>query len=290
MPKSIQTFTFRQVMQGKSFEIFHYHQPQAQRVEVHHHDFYEIYLFLRGKVAYRVEGRIYHLEPGDLLFINPMELHQLMVEEPQSPYERIVLWIDRGYLESFSQLADLTACFDPTEPNHSNLLRLTASQRQEVRLRMEELVREAYREQFGSALCAQGIFLQLMVQLNRMVLGAGKHPGAAGESTPLVTRVLSYIAAHYHEPLTLDALAARFYVSKYHLSHEFSRVVGTSVYRYVTLKRLLIARQLLAEGASPGAVCTACGFQDYTNFYRAFKAQYGISPKAVSAGEDREET
>lgn len=280
MPRSIQTFTSRQVMQGKTFEIFHYHQPKAERVEVHHHDFYEIYLFLRGTVSYRVEGRIYHLEPGDLLFISPMELHQLMVEDPQSPYERIVLWIDKAYLESFPGLA---ACFDTSAPNHSNLLRLTSSQRSDVRLRMEELVRESYQDRYGSALCAQGIFLQLLVQLNRIAMGTGYLRGSDEETTPLVTQVLAYIAAHYHEPITLDALAARFYVSKYHLSHEFSRVVGTSVYRYITLKRLLIARQLLAEGASPGSVCAACGFQDYTSFYRAFKAQYGISPKDCGA-------
>ncbi len=280
MPRSIQPFTPRQVMQGKTFEIFHYHQPRADKVEVHHHDFYEVYLFLRGTVSYRVEGRIYHLEPGDLLFINPMELHQLMVEDPLSPYERIVLWIDKGYLESFAAHTDLTGCFDTSAPNHSNLLRLTSSQRQDVRLKMEELVRECYQDRYGSSLCAQGIFLQLMVQLNRIVSGAGSLLEAGEESTPLVSRVLAYIAAHYHEPITLDDLAARFYVSKYHLSHEFSRVVGTSVYRYITLKRLIIARQLLAEGGTPGNVCTACGFQDYTNFYRAFKAQYGISPKA----------
>lgn len=279
MPRNIQTFTTRQVMQGKTFEIFHYHQPKAERVEVHHHDFYEIYLFLRGTVSYRVEGRIYRLEPGDLMLISPMELHQLMVEDPHTPYERIVLWIDKSYLESFSPLADLTACFDTASPNHSNLLRLTASQRSDLRLRMEELVRECYQDRYGSALCAQGVFLQLMVQLNRLAIGSGYLRSSGEESTPLVTQVLGYIAAHYHEPITLDALAARFYVSKYHLSHEFSRVVGTSVYRYITLKRLLIARQLLAEGGSPGSVCTACGFQDYTNFYRAFKTQYGISPK-----------
>lgn len=276
MPRSIQTFTSRQVMHGKTFEIFHYDQPRAERVEVHHHDFYEIYLFLRGTVSYRVEGRIYHLEPGDLLFISPMELHQLMVEDAMSPYERIVLWVDKAYLESFGEL---TACFDTAAPSHSNLLRLTSSQRSDVRLRMEELVRESYQDRYGSALCAQGIFLQLMVQLNRIAMGSGYPRDAGEESTPLVTQVLGYIAAHYHEPITLDELAARFYVSKYHLSHEFSRVVGTSVYRYITLKRLLIARQLLAEGGSPGSVCTACGFQDYTNFYRAFRSQYGISPK-----------
>ena len=86
------------------------------------------------------------------------------------------------------------------------------------------------------------------------------------------------IELYYNEDLSLESLARRFYVSKYHLSHEFSKSVGTGVYRYIILKRLLMAKQMLAEGASPGTVCHSCGFQDYANFYRAFKAEYGVSP------------
>ena len=69
------------------------------------------------------------------------------------------------------------------------------------------------------------------------------------------------------------------FVSKYHLSHAFSGEVGISVYRYIMLRRLLLARQLLMAGESAGQVCRACGFSDYTAFYRAFKSEYGISPR-----------
>ena len=91
--------------------------------------------------------------------------------------------------------------------------------------------------------------------------------------------MLAYISEHYNEKLTLQDLADQFYVSKYHLSHEFSARVGTSVYRYIILKRLLAAREQIADGAPPSEVYQNCGFQDYANFYRAFKTEYGISPK-----------
>ena len=77
-------------------------------------------------------------------------------------------------------------------------------------------------------------------------------------------------------------------MSKYHLSHEFSRVVGTGVYRYIMLKRLLIARQMLSGGVAPGTVFSSCGFGDYANFYRAFKSQYGISPRDCMTAERQE--
>ena len=79
--------------------------------------------------------------------------------------------------------------------------------------------------------------------------------------------------------LTLEKLAAACYVSKYYLSHTFTKEVGVSIYRYILLRRLLLARQLLAAGEPAGTVCRSCGFTDYTSFYRAFRSEYGISPK-----------
>jgi len=283
MREKTQIFDPRQVMREQNFEIFHYQDPRPEAVEVHHHDFYEVYFFLSGQVEYRVEGRIFHMEPGDLLLISPQELHQPLVE-PGVRYERIVLWINRDYLDSFTQLGvDLTRCFDNTLPTHTNLIRPSSVERSDVRMHLRRLVRESYGNDYGSRLCATGILLQFMTELNRLALQSEKERNQAEESeesSPLVTQVLAYIGEHYNEELSLDDLAERFYVSKYHLSHEFSRVVGTSVYRYIMLKRLLIARQMIMEGSAPGTVYSICGFGDYANFYRAFKDEYGVSPRA----------
>lgn len=98
-------------------------------------------------------------------------------------------------------------------------------------------------------------------------------------SVQFVSPIIDYINTHYHEPLSLDMLADRFFVSKYHLSHEFNRQMGISLYRYIQKKRLMIARQLLSQGKKPNEVFRMCGFGDYTCFYRAFRAEYGIAPK-----------
>lgn len=90
---------------------------------------------------------------------------------------------------------------------------------------------------------------------------------------------MDYINLHYSEPLSLDLLAETFFISKYHLSHEFQRQVGTSVCRYIQKKRLQIARHLLSGGNKPNNVYSICGFGDYTGFYRAFKTEYGTSPR-----------
>ena len=49
------------------YEIFRYCDSELGEVSLHHHDFYEIYLFLNGSVEYSIESRIYRLLPGDIL-------------------------------------------------------------------------------------------------------------------------------------------------------------------------------------------------------------------------------
>lgn len=286
MRERSQRFDPRQTMQRDTFEIFHYRDPRPGEVEVHHHDFYEVYYLLAGTVAYWVEGRIIRLSPGDLLFINPLELHRPL-SEPENPVcERFVLWINREYLEGLATpQIRLTGCFDTNLPNHSHLIRPASAERAVLTARMGELVRESYGKDFGSELCAQGILLQLMVQLNRLARGADARQ--EGEQlSPLVQRALNYIGNHLSSELSLDSIAGALFVSKYHLSHEFSREVGVSVYRYITMRRLLLARQLLQNGEPAGQVCRSCGFADYTSFYRAFKSEYGINPRAFSTGEN----
>ncbi len=94
-----------------------------------------------------------------------------------------------------------------------------------------------------------------------------------------MAKVIDYIEQNYHEELSLDFLADKFFISKFYLSREFNRVVGVSVYKYIIQRRLFYAKALLGNSIPPTDVYLQCGFGDYANFYRAFKSAYHISPK-----------
>ena len=285
MRERSQRFDPRQTMQKDSFEVFHYREPRPNTVEVHHHDFYEVYYLLSGQVEYWVDGRIIRMLPGDLLLINPMELHRPIIEPGQSNYERIVVWIDKEYLEGLdTKELRLSRCFDTTCPGHTHLIRPEASERPALMARMAELVREFYSREFGSEMAVYGLFLQFMVQLNRLALHTDAQQEETEQLSPLVQNALNYINAHISQEMSLESIAGQFYISKYHLSHAFSREVGVSVYRYIMMRRLLMARQMLSDGESAGHVCRSCGFSDYTSFYRAFRSEYGISPRECVTG------
>ncbi len=274
-------FDPRQEMGRAGFELQYKRDTYLKDVELHHHDFYEIYLLISGDVTYTIESRQYHVMPGDLLLISPRELHQICIRPEMSVYERFVLWVDPQILSQYSTpLSDLTRNLDPNGPIQGNLLRLRPEDHQHLLRLFQQLWQESESDSYGTDLLRNSLLVQLLVSINRIADSFSGRPEAVSQSSQAVSQVVEYINRHYSEPLSLESLAELVYVSKYHLSHEFNRQVGTSVYRYIQKKRLLIARQLLAQGAKPNEVYLGCGFGDYAGFYRAFKGEYGLSPRA----------
>ena len=273
-------FTERQKMSRNTFEIYHYRNENVKEVALHHHDFYEIYFFISGNISYNIESRSYRLSPGDVLLINPQELHQPIFSPEKQHYERYVLWINAGFLQQFILPGqDMSRCFDTDHPGHTNLIRPDGVTRELLTYLFQQLIREQDSQEFASELCCLSLLAQLLVLVNRAALRAGHGPEPQENVDSVVYRILTYISNHYSEDLSLDFLANEFFISKYHLSREFSRVVGTSVHRYIVQKRLIMARQLMAAGTSTSEVSQLCGFGDYSNFYRAFTNEYQISPR-----------
>ena len=289
-----QSFNTRQKMSTNTFEVFHYRDAAAKDVALHHHDFFEVYFFVSGNVTYNVESRSFLLSPGDILLIAPNELHQPVISGETQNYERFVLWINPAFLQQFD-LSDglVTRCFDTEFPGHVNLLRPDGVTRELMNYLLQNILMEQSRQDYGADLYTMGLLAQILVILNRLAERSRQDIQPKENSDSVVYRVLAYINEHYNEDLSLDFLANKFFISKFHLSREFGRLVGSSVYRYIVQKRLVMAKQMMSAGVPTSTVYQHCGFGDYSNFYRAFKAEYQISPKefvaslrAETAGRD----
>lgn len=283
MSKQKQNFNERQVMKNKSFEVFHYFDSASRNVELHDHSFYEIYFFLSGNVNFSIEGIQYELKSGDILLISPTELHCTHSIDGKS-YERIVLWINRDYLSSLSNECDLSSCFPLDNSKRSNLLRLDDAKSKYLLSILEKLNYEFYESDYASNVYAKSLLMQFMVELNRSFMHSSITKQTNTNS--LVHNIIEFIDKNFCDDINLDKLAQKFYISKSYLCHEFHNQVGTSVYRYIILRRLTYARELLIDGNSPGVVFHLCGFSDYANFYRLFKQEYGVSPSKFSNKND----
>ena len=104
---------------------------------------------------------------------------------------------------------------------------------------------------------------------------ANRHP----EGQMLIFRIQNYLESHLNEDLSLDAVSARFYVDKYHLSHQFTRFTGYSFKQYITSARLSKAKDLLLHSDREiREIAEQVGYHSATHFIRVFKEAEGLSP------------
>lgn len=95
---------------------------------------------------------------------------------------------------------------------------------------------------------------------------------------PALARVLEHVSAHLAETIPLQVLADLAGLSPWRFSIVFRRHMGVPPHRYISLRRIELARQLLRQGMSAAAVADACGFYDQSHFSRHFKHHCGMTP------------
>lgn len=96
-----------------------------------------------------------------------------------------------------------------------------------------------------------------------------------------------YIEANLSRGFSLEELERATGHCRWQLSRDFRAMFGTSPYRYLTLRRLDIARRMMRDGGAIAQIAHDCGFSDQSHFGRVFKQAYGLPPKAWLRGVRR---
>ena len=90
--------------------------------------------------------------------------------------------------------------------------------------------------------------------------------------------VISYIAENYSEKLTLETIAAHFYISRGKLIYDFKSYCNMSVYEYIMLVRMEKAKKMLEAGYKVSHISDCCGFSSASYFIKVFTATHGVTP------------
>ena len=245
---------------------------------LHFHDLFELLLPLTSSGNIFVNDQVYPLQRGRLYLIGENVLHRTMVDGFHSRY---VLHISRAALSQLST-------------PQTDLLQLTRdsfrwAELDEVQL---PLLSEAFRtlersisdKGFGNDLIQTAALMRLLVQAAPLLQAAV--PGGTAHSKDFlrIVPILDYIQSNLTEPLTLDQIAGRFFISKHYLCRIFKAATGFSVMEYIIHSRVLHARRLLQDGYTVQQAGELSGFADNSHFIRTFGTLTGTSPGRYAKG------
>lgn len=94
-----------------------------------------------------------------------------------------------------------------------------------------------------------------------------------------LNEVYHYLQIHFKEPVSLDALSEKFYISKYYLCREFKRQYGEGINTYINNLRINHAKQLLRFSSQKiNQIAETCGITDANYFVKLFKSSEGMTP------------
>ncbi len=270
---------------NKYFSVAHLYKDE-KAMEMHIHDCYEVYYSISGGKQFLIDNKLYDIEPGDIFLISQYDSHYL-TQIDKELHERIVIMIDPDFMKSISSKeTDLDACFHNRNEGFSHRIRLTQEQQTRFLYFINKIVTS---NGFGHDLLERATFTELFVMINQIVSARDNNFSEEKLATynEQVDAILSYINNNINEPISIGDLAKQFYISESYICRIFKSATGTTIGKYMTARRISIAKSLLADGRGVSDVCEECGFSDYSNFLKAFTKSVGISPKKYSQNCNR---
>ncbi|MBQ3480867.1 MAG: helix-turn-helix domain-containing protein [Oscillospiraceae bacterium] len=261
----------------ENYHYFHLRDTAGAELDFHFHEFDKLVLLLDGRVDYALESIVYPLRPWDILLVRHHTIHKALVDK-SVPYERIILYLDRKYFDRLMPEARLFGSFDRADERAEYLLSPDEEQRAQLAAVLEGVEKSLNAADFGAQAMCDSYIVQLLVLLGRLSARAEAALPVESVYDEKIAAVLSYVNENLTAPLSVEELADRVHISRYHFMRLFKAQTGTSVHAYVRQRRLMHAAHLIREGASAARAAEESGFADYSAFHRAFTAAFGVSP------------
>lgn len=233
--------------------------------------------FRRGDGSVRIEGRYYPITAGDVVLLNPRELHCFTYHS--GAHDRLVLYIREDIVRNFQ-------CPDPgffdifyhRSGSPGNHIPAAMAEACGIRTLMDQILSLTCEESGWNEILAICRIVELVAIIGRLHReSAEKEPPVVHENGT-VSQILRYINENLLSIPDTDQIARHFFRDKAYLCRLFKQHVGASLWNYVIFRRLLYSNDLIREGASIEEACYQSGFQNYSNYFRLYKKYFGVSP------------
>lgn len=255
--------------------------PLTHEYFVHSHDFSELVVILQGSAVHIIEGREYPVTAGQVFLIHSGVSHGYKnvdgIEYINVMFqpEQLLQLSELRLLPGFQALFYIEP-FYRKEMNFKGMLALNEAQLQEATRLLDLILTEYGLQPQGYRLMIRSYFTALVGLLSRYYqIGSGADDNKALRIGEAVT----YIEEHFLQPITLQAMADKAYLSTRQFQRVFTRNYHTTPMDYVIRKRLDYSCTLLRHpNLSISQVALESGFRDQNYYARQFRKVYNCTP------------
>lgn len=238
----------------------------------HIHSEVELLYCLEGECNLILGGEPYHLQCGDLAFVEKLVAHEII----DGPGTRIAIQVGSLFLgEQYKQFSSISS------PNPIVTLRDLPEEAVHLK-RLRELFEEIAEEyaltgKRYTSLNIRGNIYKICHIIMQEFLD---HTSRPWHVTDDIHTILELVHNHYNEPLDVETAAQKINYGKSSFCFHFKKVTGQTFHTYLNNFRIKKAIHLLSETSSSiESIACAVGFNDPKTFSRVFKTVIGISPR-----------
>lgn len=247
--------SYLEIFDSPLLEVF-YHSCLQERFPEHFHDHFVVGCLLSGARIYRCNGSLYRLAPGQIIFINPGDVHQCASAG-----------LDSSWLAVHMPLQSLKCLVPDSETAHSLRLPTRPFMDTHIFYSLLDLARKR-----------GGIYATRLLKLIcKKFLPVGDHIlKRAKPDLPQWNSMRTQILDAGRN-MNLDEMSAQMNMNKFAFAKKFREMAGISPYRFQQIYRLNLARAEIMN-TSIGKCAQQLGFYDQSHLNRQFRENFGFTP------------
>ncbi len=263
----------------KSVPIAINEQKSFWPTKLHNHNEFEILLITSGSCTVRIANKEYEAKSGDMIFINPMEVHEITVNK-DTPYSHQCICFDISVIMNNRISENL-------KNECTNIVHIIKGETKHS-LHLKDLFQKVFGEvrsegkTFAMDVTAY-ITLIFSYLLKHSLIDEKR---ANPKETAFCRDVSAYISANYSEKITSKQAADKCFLNHSYFCRKFKETFGISFSAYLNIYRISVARTML-EGdiENISMISEKCGFETPTYFSKCFKSYVGVSPFEYKKGK-----
>lgn len=229
----------------------------------HRHDTYALGITMRGVQSFRYRGEERHSPAGHCIILHPDELHDGAAGDERGLVYRMLYVEPSRLVPAFEEAGGGLPFVAQPVMDHAPLTRLLATALADLDDRPDELESDG--------------FLSLLAATLTELSGRAPRPTGRIPHRQVIA-VRDFLAAHYADNIGSAALEEIAGIDRFSLTRQFRSLFGTTPHRFMIMRRLAAARDMMLRGQSLAEVAAGAGFADQAHLTRHFKKTYGMTP------------